>query len=189
MLNSSNGSYNSFNNGGNNSSDEKQRTNFSFGKLKQSDGRLDVGIWVNQYGISAKFIIRQQCGKDPSTGANLYENKSPADLPQGFLDREKMRLFIDIIEENKYQNLNFKLPGNTTIAVASEGNNVKITLNNTKNNENRTITLEGTNVDGKIFNAPLRTLVSWMKVAYRKSLVCRIEEFDENAGASEEMPF
>lgn len=187
MLTNNNGYNNYQNNGNNGNNQQKEKTNFRYGKIKTAEARLDVGIWVNQYGISGKFIIRKSCGKDPSTNAPIYENKAPMELPQGFLDREKMVLFIRIIEENNYQNLNFQLPGNTTITVASEGNNVKMTLTNTKTNDSRVIIFEGFSNNGKVFNAQLYTLVRWMKIAYEKAL--RINMSEDNGTDNDEVPF
>lgn len=186
MLNSSNGGYN--NNFNNNGGEEKQKSNFRYGNVKASDGKMEVGIWVNQYGITAKLLIRRAVGQDPSTNAPIYENKAPMELPQGLLDREKTRLFIELIEQNNYQNLNFTLKGTTTITVASEGNNIKITLNNTKTNENRTITFEGFTNNGKTFNAQMYTVISWLKIAYKKALMLRIDDNDAPS-SDEEAPF
>lgn len=186
MLTSNNGGYNNFQNNSNNS--DKPKTNFRYGTIKTSDGKLEAGIWVSQYGITSKLLIRQAVGKDPSTNAPIYENKSPMELPQGLLDREKVQLFIRIIEENDYQNLNFQLPGTTTITVASENNNVKITLANSKTNDTRSITLEGFSNNGKVFNAPLYTLVQWYKIAYKKALTYRIDDAD-SSNQDEEVPF
>lgn len=191
MLTANNGGYNNnFNN--NQNGEQKPKVNFRYGKLRASDGNMEVGIWVNQYGITAKICIRQAVGKDPSTGAAIYENKAPMELPQGLFDREKMRLFIELVESNNYQNLNFQLPGTTTVTVASDGNNIKITLNNTKTNDNRSITFEGFSNNGKVFNAQMYTLISWFKIAYKKALTCRIDDSDAQNNSSEngeEVPF
>lgn len=191
--NNGNGGYNNNNYQNNNypnngQQQQKEKTNFRFGRIKTVDARLDVGIWVNQYGISGKFLIRQACGKDPSTNAPIYENKAPMELPQGFLDREKMALFIKIVEDNEYQNLNFQLPGNTTISVVSEGNSIKITLTNTKTGDSRSITFEGYTNNGKVFNAQMYTLVNWLKIGYKKALTVNIEE-DTGASSDDELPF
>lgn len=187
MLNSNSGSFNNFNNQNNQNGEDKPKANIRYGRIRSTDGMLEVGIWINQYGITGKMIIRQACGKDPSTGANIYENKSPMELPQGYLDRERMRLFIDVVEQSNYQNLDFQVGNNSQIKVVSEGNNVKITLTNTKTNDTRSISLEGTLINGKIYNAPLRTLISWMKIAYNKALTARIS--DSDGTETEEVPF
>lgn len=186
MLTNNNGSFNNFNNQNNQNGEEKPKTNFKYGRIRSVDGLLEVGIWINQYGITGKIFIRQACGKDPSTGANIYENKPPMELPQGYLDRERLRLFIDAVEDNNYQNLDFQLGATSTIKVTSEGNNVKITLTNSKTNDTRTVTLEGTMINGKVYNAPLRTLVSWFKIAYNKALTVKI---NDAADDNEEVPF
>jgi hypothetical protein len=194
MLTSNNGNYNpNFNNGNSNNGEPKQRTNFPLGKFKTADGRLDAGIWVSQYGIVAKMVIRQQCGKDPSTNAPIYENKAPMELPQALFDREKMNLFIRLVEANDYQNLNFQIPGNTTTTVVSEGNNIKITITNTKTNDTRSITFEGFTNNGKTFNAQMYTLVNWFKMVYKKALTQRLDDADFNissdSGSDEDTPF
>lgn len=193
MLTNGNGSYgnNNFNN--NNQTGDKPRTNFRFGRIKQTDGTIEFAVWVSDYGITAKMVIKQAVGKDPSNGSILYENKSPVELPTAYLDREKMRQFIEILEQNNYQNINFGMSGmNNSFQVASDGNNFKITITNTKNNDTRSITLEGTNINGKVINAPMMTIVSWMKLAYKKSLTCRVEDLVADSaqeGSNEEAPF
>ena len=194
MLTSNGGYNNNYNNNGgfnnNNSGEEKVKTNFRYGKFRSSDGLMEVGIWVNQYGITGKLLIRQACGKDPSTNAPIYENKAPMDLPQGLLDREKMALIINIIETGKYSKADFTInnAGNNTITFATEGNNVKITLTSGKTNESRSITFEGFSNNGTVFNDQLYTLTKWMKIAYNKALMLRID--DDNANPTdEEAPF
>ena len=194
MLNNSNGGYNNnYNNGGfnnnNSSGEEKQKSNFRYGKFRSTDGIMEVGIWVNQYGITGKLLIRQAVGKDPSTNAPIYENKPPMDLPQALLDREKMALIIKLIEDGKYAKADFVLnnAGSNTVTFATEGNNVKITLTSNKTNENRSITFEGFNNNGNVFNAQLYTLSKWLKIAYNKALTLRVE--DDNSLTDEETPF
>ena len=194
MLNN-NGGYNSNynNNGGfnnnNNSGEEKVKSNFRYGKFRSSDGIMEVGVWVNQYGITGKLLIRQACGKDPSTNAPIYENKAPMDLPQTLLDREKMALLIKLIEDGKYAKTDFVLNncGSSTLTFATEGNNVKITITSTKTNETRSITFEGFNNNGNVFNAQLFSLSKWLKIAYNKALTLRVE--DDNSSTDEETPF
>lgn len=196
MLNN-NGGYNSNynNNGGfnnnNNSGEEKVKSNFRYGKFRSSDGIMEVGVWVNQYGITGKLLIRQACGKDPSTNAPIYENKAPMDLPQTLLDREKMALLIKLIEDGKYAKTDFVLNncGSSTLTFATEGNNVKITITSTKTNENRSITFEGFNNNGNVFNAQLFSLSKWLKIAYNKAIMLRITNDDNTSSNDEEVPF
>ena len=90
---SSNGAANN-NNGG--SGDKK--TNFRLGKFRGADGQLEVVTWVSDSAVFSIITIKQEIGKDPSTGRPTYEQKAPRELPRVFLNPEYLRAFIDGIE-------------------------------------------------------------------------------------------
>ena len=67
---------NQFNNGnsGMNQGGEKKKTNFRVGKVYGTDGTIDVSIWnSDKGGVYAILSCKAAVGKDPSTGANVYE--------------------------------------------------------------------------------------------------------------------
>ena len=78
----------------NQSSGDKKRTNFPVGRLFGSDGKLNVTIWNSDSAVYTIIAIAQSVGKDPTTGANVYEQKAPNELPRVFLNPENLETLL-----------------------------------------------------------------------------------------------
>ena len=71
------------NNFGGQNQGEKKRTNFPLGRaIYGTDAQLKLSIWNSDSAMYTIFSIAQAVGKDPSTGANVYEQKAPNELPR-----------------------------------------------------------------------------------------------------------
>lgn len=200
MFNQNGGNnFNGNNNGGfgGNNQQQKPKTNFNFGTIKATDGKMKIGAWKSEYGVSAKMSILAVRATDPSTNQPIYEATSPIELPQGILGRDKLKTFIELVKQNDYKNLNFELPGTTVIKVSTEGINTKITLTSSKLNLTRSITLEAIENNGKIINASLMSMIKWFERIYDISCGVGVAdtEFaetnssDSNQGTSDDSPF
>lgn len=172
---------NNFNNNSNNNGGDKKKTNFRLGKVWGSDGQLDVSIWVADTGVRAILSIKAAVGKDPSTGANVLEQKMPNELPRFFMNIDLLRAFIDVVDATPdLGSINIVLDkGNAgKLTVAGQGSSIKITIDSAKQGS-RTITFDSIGVGNKNIHAAFRNLCEYMKIAYRKALTNKLdpEEF------------
>ncbi|MBQ1759923.1 MAG: hypothetical protein IIZ94_09605, partial [Prevotella sp.] len=78
----------------NQSNGDKKRTNFPVGRLFGSDAKLNVTIWNSDSAVYTIIAIAQSVGKDPTTGANVYEQKAPNELPRVFLNPENLETLL-----------------------------------------------------------------------------------------------
>ena len=131
---------NGFNNGNLSNNGEKKKTNFKVGKIYGTDGTLDVSVWNSDKGgcygiISARAAI----GKDPSTGANAYEQKMSGELPSIFMNVELMRALVDGLKAQDPGTLNVSLDTKrgASMTIIGAGNSVKITIDNKKTHSRR----------------------------------------------------
>lgn len=172
---------NNFNNNSNNNGGEKKKTNFRLGKVWGSDGQLDVSIWVADTGVRAILSIKSAVGKDPSTGANVLEQKMPNELPRFFMNIDLLRAFIDVVEATPdLGSVNIVLDkGNAgKLTIIGQGSSIKLTIDSAKQGS-RTITFDSIGVGNKNIHAAFRNLCEYMKIAYRKALTNKLdpEEF------------
>lgn len=172
---------NNFNNNSNNNGGDKKKTNFRLGKVWGSDGQLDVSIWVADTGVRAILSIKAAVGKDPSTGANVLEQKMPNELPRFFMNIDLLRAFIDVVDATPdLGSINIVLDkGNAgKLTVVGQGSSIKITIDSAKQGS-RTITFDSIGVGNKNIHAAFRNLCEYMKIAYRKALTNKLdpEEF------------
>jgi hypothetical protein len=172
---------NNFNNNSNNNGGDKKKTNFRLGKVWGSDGQLDVSIWVADTGVRAILSIKAAVGKDPSTGANVLEQKMPNELPRFFMNIDLLRAFIDVVDATPdLGSINIVLDkGNAgKLTIAGQGSSIKITIDSAKQGS-RTITFDSIGVGNKNIHAAFRNLCEYMKIAYRKALTNKLdpEEF------------
>lgn len=179
---------NSFNNTNQNGG-EKKKTNFRLGKVWGSDGQMDVSVWVADTGVRAILSIKAAVGKDPSTGANVLEQKMPNELPRFFMNIDLLRAFIDVVEATQdLGTLNVVLDkGNAgKLTVAGQGNAIKLTIDSQKQGS-RTITFDSVSVGSTNVHAAFRNLTEYLKIAYKKALTNKLdpEEFGMAVGGGD----
>ena len=177
---------NGFNNGNLSNNGEKKKTNFKVGKIYGTDGTLDVSVWNSDKGgcygiISARAAI----GKDPSTGANAYEQKMSGELPSIFMNVELMRALVDGLKAQDPGTLNVSLDTKrgASMNIIGAGNSVKITINNKKTGT-RTITLDAVPVGNKNIHANFLNLIDMLDICFKKAIRNKLdpEEFSMAVG-------
>ena len=165
------------NNGG-----EKKKTNFRIGKIWGSDAQMDISVWLSDTGVKTTISIKQAVGKDPSTGANVFEQKQPNELPRFYMNSDYLRALL--MDVDRYDD-----PGNTKIiidrgqnggkfSIIGQGNSIKITIESPKNGS-RTITLDSISVGERNVHASYVNFIEYLKIALKKSLTQKLdpEEF------------
>lgn len=177
---------NGFNNGNLSNNGEKKKTNFKVGKIYGTDGTLDVSVWNSDKGgcygiISARAAI----GKDPSTGANAYEQKMSGELPSIFMNVELMRALVDGLKAQDPGTLNVSLDTKrgASMTIIGAGNSVKITIDNKKTGT-RTITLDAVPVGNKNIHANFLNLIDMLDICFKKAIRNKLdpEEFSMAVG-------
>ena len=186
---------NNFNNNTNQNGGDKKKTNFRLGKVWGSDGQLDISVWVADTGVRAILSIKQAVGKDPSTGANVLEQKMPNELPRYFMNIDLLRAFIDVVDATPdLGTLNIVLDKGTAgkLTINGQGNSIKMTIDSQKQGS-RTITFDSVSVGSKNIHASFRNLIEYLKIAYKKALTNKLDpdEFGMavNGENSEDTPF
>jgi hypothetical protein len=161
----------------NQSSGDKKRTNFPFGRLFGSDGKLNVTIWNSDSAVYTIIAIAQSVGKDPTTGANVYEQKAPNELPRVFLNPENLETLLlgmnDIdINGTTTHVLPLKNGSKLTIAV----NNGKVTLTTeTQKQGSRSITFEPITFASSNINGNWNLFKKYLTIASNKALVAKLD--------------
>lgn len=167
---------NNFNNSGNQGG-EKKKTNFRIGKIWGSDGQLDVSMWLSDTGARTILSIKSAVGKDPSTGANVLEQKMPNELPRFFLAANVMKAVIDAVAATPDLgkiSLTVDKGNNNKLTVMGQGNQIKITIDSQKQGS-RTITLDGVIVSGNCVHADFLVLVDYLKICYKKAITAKLD--------------
>ena len=175
------GNNNNFNNSGNNQGGDKKKTNFKIGKIWGSDGVIEVSVWVADTGVRSILSIKSAVGKDPSTGANVLEQKMPNELPRFFMDAGLMNAVINsVAQTSDLGSINIVIDkgNNNKLTVMGQENQIKITIDSTKCGS-RTITLDSLSINGKCVHANFNILIEYLKIAYKKALYNKLdpEEF------------
>lgn len=178
---------NNFNNSGNQGG-EKKKTNFRIGKIWGSDGQLDVSIWLSDTGARAILSIKSAVGKDPSTGANVLEQKMPNELPRFFLAANMMNAVINAAAATPDLGkiaLTIDKGNNNKLTVMGQGNQIKITIDSQKQGS-RTLTLDGIIVNGNCVHSDFNVLIDYLKICYKKALTAKLDpdEFGMAVGDS-----
>ena len=184
-----------FNGGNSNQTGDKKKTNFPVGRLFGSDAVMNISVWNSDSAVYTILSIKQAVGKDPSTGANVYEQKAPNELPRVFLNPENLRAFIERAKDIDQNNINFTLPlknGSKATVVGSATGQIKITLE-TEKQGSRTVTFEAIPVGSTSINASWKNMIALLDVAMKKALFAKLdpEEFATALGSSsseEELP-
>lgn len=158
-------------------SGDKKRTNFPVGRLFGSDGKLNVTIWNSDSAVYTIIAIAQSVGKDPTTGANVYEQKAPNELPRVFLNPENLETLLlgmnDIdINGTTTHVLPLKNGSKLTIAV----NNGKVTLTTeTQKQGSRSITFEPITFASSNINGNWNLFKKYLTIASNKALVAKLD--------------
>lgn len=167
---------NNFNNTNTNGGDKKKE-NFRIGKVWGSDGQLDVSIWIANTGVRAILRIKSAIGKDPSTGANVLEQKMPGELPGFFMNVDLLRAFIDHVGTiSDFGTMSFAIDkgGNNKLTIIGQGSTIKMTIDSAKNGS-RTITFDSVAMGSKNIHAAFINLCEYLKIAYKKALTNKLD--------------
>lgn len=178
-----NGSNNSMNQGG-----EKKKTNFRVGKVYGTDGTIDVSIWnSDKGGVYAILSCKAAVGKDPSTGANVYEQKMSGELPSIFMNMELVCAFLEItkVADPSTMNISIDTKRGSKMSVVGSGSDVKITIDNTKTGT-RTITLAATPVGSGNIHANFKNLCKMLEICYKKAIHNKLDPDEFGMAMSDE---
>lgn len=176
---------------------EKKKSNFRVGRIYGTDGTMDVSVWNSEKGGCYSILsIKSAVGKDPSTGANVYEQKMNSELPSIFMNTEIVRAFIEAAKTQKPETINMSV--DTTkgaeISVVGNGNSIKITINNKKTGT-RTITIDAVPTGSTYVHANFLNLIDMMDICFKKAIRNKLDpdEFAMATGETEngslESPF
>jgi len=184
-------------NGGNsnnnmNQGGDKKRTNFPVGKVYGVDGLLTVTIWNSDSAVYTIFQIKQAIGKDPSTGANAFEQKAPSELPRVFMNPEYLRAFIEAAKTQSEIHISPK-KGSKIDITGIKSNQIKITIE-TEKQGTRTITFDAIPCGEGSIRASWQNLMELLGIAMKKALFAKLdpEEFGmalASENTTEEAPF
>ncbi len=166
-----------FNNQNNSQSGDKKKTNFPIGRLFGTDAKMNISIWNSDSAVYTIIAIAQSVGKDPSTGANVYEQKAPNELPRVFLNPEMLEAFVSGTK-------NLDINGNTTtvlslkngskLSVATSGGKVTITTE-TQKQGSRTITFEPVTFNSVNINGNWNLFVKYLTIANNKATMAKLD--------------
>lgn len=186
-----------FNNQNNPQNGDKKKTNFPIGRLFGTDAKMNISIWNSDSAVYTIIAIAQSVGKDPSTGANVYEQKAPNELPRVFLNPEMLEAFVSSAK-------NLDINGNTTavltlkngskLTVATNGGKVTITTE-TQKQGSRTITFDPVTFNSVNVNGNWNLFIKYLTIANNKATMAKLDpsEFamvmaSTATGADEEIP-
>lgn len=192
-----NGGFNNQNN--NNNGEPKKKVNFKVGRdLYGDDGRLTVGTWnSDKGGTYATLRITAAVGKDPSTKANVYEQKMSGELPTVYLNGENLRALMMAMNDTTPETCNFAIDcGRSKITFKGAGTQYTITIENQKTG-NRTITLKSIPAGDKNYHPSWSILMDKLKIVDKKIAFGSVdmEEFgvaftgNDAASDSDDNPF
>lgn len=190
---------NGFNNQNGSQQGEKKRTNFPVGRLYATDAIMNITVWVSDSSVYTIFSMKQAVGKDPSTNANVYEQKMPNELPRIFMNPEFLRAFLEAAKQiDITKGGTFKVSpkrGSTMTVTGTTTGQVKITLETEKGS--RTATFEPIPCGDVNINSSWKNLITLCEVALKKGLFAKLdpEEFGNalaasgsESGSEEELP-
>lgn len=188
------------NNNGASQGGEKKKANFRVGRIYGADGILDVSVWnSDKGGVYTVMNIKSAIGKDPSTGATVYQNKMSCELPSVYMNLDLTRTFVECVKDKDPSTLNFTIDTKrgSKITVIGSPTDVKITIENQKNGGNATVSLDAIPVGSGSVQAKFNNLVDFVNVCFTKSLMNKLdpEEFAmvmpaaENTDNTGDVPF
>lgn len=169
---------------------DKKRTNFRVGKIYGSDGTIDVAVWnSDKGGCYATLSMKAAVGKDPSTGANVYEQKMSGELPSIVMNIEVLRAFIDGVKDQDPGTLNVVIDTKrgSKLTIVGQGTSVKMTIDNQKTGT-RTITLDSIPVGSTNVHANFKNMIDMLEICFKKAIRNKLdpEEFAMALGGEDE---
>ena len=182
------------NNGGGNNQNggNTQKKNFSVTTIKGEDGRLNIAVWKSDRGgVYVVMNIAGAAGKDPTTGAILYESKQPNQLPSMYLNQENANTLYVAFQSQKSRGpvtiepFEFKCGRDNKLTIAPDGSNIKMTLES-PNVGPRTITFKGIPIGSTIANGNWEVLLKTFGKAVNKVTYNRMDPNEFNLGGSDD---
>lgn len=170
-----NSGYNNQNNNG----EEKKKTNFNVGRLWGADGVVDLSIWNSDKGVKTIISGKSSVGKDPSTGANVYEQKKPNELPRFFMNVNQVRAILDAVDGVDPSTLNIVMDKGQAGKLTITGSNteIKFTIDSCKAGIGaRTVTFPAINLGGRNIHSDFNIFIEYLKVCYKKGLYVKLDE-------------
>lgn len=166
-----------FGNNNMNQGGEKKKTNFRVGKVYGTDGTVDVSVWNSDKGGCYTILsIKAAVGKDPSTGANVYEQKMSGELPSIFMNLEIVRAFLEGVKNQDPSTLNATIDTKrgSKMIINGQGSSVKLTIENQKTG-NRTVTFDAIPVGNTNIHANWFNLIDMVDICYKKALLNKLD--------------
>lgn len=183
-----NGNYNNQQGGG-----EKKKRYFRLGKkIYANGGIVEVGIWSSEKGGYFIIItIKTEIGKDPSTGAGVYQQKMNTELPSIILNVEEARAIVEGVRLNDLSNINAVLDTKrgSKILFNGSGTSVKVSIE-TSAKGSAAVTFEATPVGSVNVHAGFNNFIKLIEIGYNKALRNKLdpEEFS-SAESDDDTPF
>lgn len=192
---------NNFNGNNQQNGEQKPKENFNIVKIYATGGRVNLSMWTPSTGSKGIIRIEQSVGKDPSTGADIFENRMPSELPGFFLNQEDANVINEVISRTApdYTNLNldkYKKANGDTISIVNTGNAIKLDIHSEKKGD-RTATFSGVQVGSSMIFPGFITFARGMKLIATKIFTDKVSDpafdkaFDAMNGEenSEDSPF
>lgn len=179
------------NNGGNGmpNQGDKKKTNFAIQNFFGTDARLYLSMWNADSAAYAIFMIKQEIGKDPSTGNSTYEQKAPKELPRVFLNTENLRALLDGLTGNQDA---FEIAPRNGKLIISGNNAETMTIKIEAAQGTRTCTFKGVPIGSTFSMAQKENLIDMIRLTLKKALFAKLdpEEFGAVMGdGDDEAPF
>lgn len=162
----------------------KKKSNFRVGRIYGTDGTIDVSVWnSDKGGCYAICSIKAAIGKDPSTGANVYEQKMSGELPSIFMNIEILRALLEAMKQQKPESLNVSIDTSrgSKMSLTTTGSSIKVTIDNQKTGT-RTVTLESIPVGSTTVHANYLNLQQLLTTCFKKAINNKLDP-DEFATA------
>lgn len=180
----------------NNNGEAKKKSNFRVGRIYGDDGILDVSTWnSDKGGIYAVVNIKAAIGKDPSTGANAYEQKMASELPSVFMNVENTYALIEAMSKSEPETANLTLDcGRSKISLQGQNDGVRITIENQKNGT-RNVTLKAISLGSVKVHSGWQMLKAYLTICYKRASRAKlnVEEFSvaltDDGSSDEDIPF
>lgn len=197
--NNNGGGYNN-NNGSNGNGENKPKTNFRVGRVYGSDGTLDINVWNSgKGGVYTTMSIKASVGNDPSSGAQIYEQKMASELPSICFNTENLKTLIEGLkscDDLGSLDATIDTKRGAKLVLKGNGNNIVITIDTDKKGS-RKITLEAFTFGNKVIHSSMLNIIQYLEFGYKKAITSKLdpEEFamavgcDNNQASDEEVPF
>jgi len=173
---------------------EKKKRNFIVGGLYATGGRVEVSTWRSEKGgYYVILTIKSEIGKDPSTGAGVYQNKMSSELPSVLFNVDTARALIDSVRSQDINNINIVLDTGRGSKITCTGNatSIKVTVDNSAKGS-ATVTFDAVPTGVSNVHAGFLNLIELIEIGFKKALRNRTdpEEFSSTSNESDdEAPF